>query len=110
MKGDERMAPESESQVTGKYVGYLLLFVVLFFVLYIFPEILIFKQHGFAPVEHIVDTGTNPTLGEILAGMWRDRGQLLNPMNNALVRFFLVTIIIGVVFDQVKKHAPRDVP
>jgi len=69
---------------------------------------LIFKQSGFAPVEHLVESGSNPTLRAILSDLWRDRAQLLNPFHNPLVRFFLVTIVAGVVLDQVKKNAPRD--
>ena len=103
-------APASEPVVTGKYVGYVLLFGVLFFILYIFPEILIFKQSGFAPVEHLTESGADPGLRDILADLWRDRAQLLNPLNNPLVRFFLVTILAGVVLDQVKKNAPPDTP
>jgi len=94
--------------VTDKYLLYLLLFAVLCFLFYIYPEVMIFKQFGFAPVEHLADTGTNPSLGSILTGLWTDRAQLLNPMNNSLVRFFLVTMIVGVVFDQVKKYSPTD--
>lgn len=101
-------APASEPVVSGKYVGYVLLFGVIFLFLYIVPEILIFTQTGFAPVEHLVDSGPNPTLRAILSDLWRDRAQLLNPLNNPLVRFFLVTILAGVVLDQVKKNAPRD--
>lgn len=101
-------APASEPVVSGKYVAYVLLFVVVFFLLYIVPEILIFKQSGFAPVEHLVESGPNPTLRAILADLWRDRVQLLNPFHNPLVRFFLVTILAGIVLDQIKKNAPRD--
>jgi hypothetical protein len=92
--------------VSDKYVGYLLLFAFLLFLLYIIPEVLVFKQSGFAPTEHLVDTGTSPTLSDIFSSLWTDRAQLLNPMNNSLVRFFLVTMIVGVVFDRVKKHSP----
>ena len=113
----ERQPPDRDQEpvVSGKYVAHLLLFVILVFLLYVFPEIMVFKQHGFAPVEHLVDAGPNPTLGGILASMWSDRAELLNPLNNPLVRFFLVTMIVGVVFDQVKKYAPaadeeRDLP
>ena len=102
--------PVPEPVVTGKYVGYVLLFGVIFFILYIFPEILILKQNGFAPVEHLTDSGADPTLGDILSNLWRDRATLINPLNNPLVRFFLVTIVAGVVLDKVKKHAPRDTP
>jgi len=93
---------------TGKFLGYFLLFVVLVFLFYIFPEVLIFKQSGFAPVEHIVATGPNPSLGDILANMWRDRAEILNPFNNPLVRFFLVTVLVGAVFDQVKRYMPAE--
>ncbi|HEY7192538.1 MAG TPA: hypothetical protein VH439_02275 [Gemmatimonadales bacterium] len=108
--GTATSAPASEPVASGKYVAYVLVFGVIFFVLYILPEILIFKQSGFAPVEHLVQSGADPTLGAILSDLWRDRAQLLNPLNNPLVRFFLVTIVAGVVLDQVKKHAPRDTP
>jgi hypothetical protein len=99
---------EAEHPVSGKFVGYFLLFVLLVFVFYVFPEYIIFKRHGFAPVEHLVDTGANPSLGDVFASMWRDRAQLLNPFNNPLVRFFLVTVLVGVVFDKVKKYRPAE--
>ena len=68
---------------------------------------MIFKKYGFAPVEHIDDLSANPTLGAILSSVWTERAQLLNPMNNSLVRFFLVTMVVGVVFDRVKKYSPQ---
>ena len=108
MSTNRQPSPASEPVVSGKYVAYVLLFGVVFFFLYIVPEILIFKQNGFAPVEHLVDSGSNPTLRGILSDLWRDRAQLLNPFHNPLVRFFLVTILAGIVLDQIKKNAPRD--
>jgi len=99
--------PEQQpATVSDKFVGYLLAFLALVVLLYVIPEILVFKRYGFAPVEHIVDTGASPSLGAILSSLWRDRAQVLNPMNNPLVRFFLVTMVVGVVFDQVKKYSP----
>ena len=101
------MQPEQQARpVTGKFLAYLLLFLVLVVLFYVFPEVLVFKQSGFGPVEHIVDAGPSPSLGGILAGMWRDRTEILNPLNNPLVRFFLVTVLVGAVFDLVKKYAP----
>ena len=94
------------SRVSDRFIGYLLLFAVLVFLLYVLPEVLIFKEYGFAPVEHIDDLGRNPTLGAILSSVWTERAQLLNPLNNSLVRFFLVTMLVGVVFDRVKKYSP----
>ena len=94
------------SKVTDRFIGYLLLFAVLVFLLYVLPEVMIFKKYGFAPVEHIDDLSANPTLGAILSSVWTERAQLLNPMNNSLVRFFLVTMLVGVVFDRVKKYSP----
>jgi hypothetical protein len=99
-------APDSAVGVSDRYVGYLLLFGFLVFLLYVVPEVLVFKQSGFAPVEHLADMGTNPSLSQILTNLWTDRAQVLNPMNNALMRFFLVTIVVGVVFDRVKKYWP----
>jgi len=101
-------APDTGEVVSGKYVGHLLLFGAIFLFLYIVPELLIFKQSGFAPVEHLVESGPNPSLRDIVSDLWRDRAQLLNPFNNPLVRFFLVTILAGAELDQVKKYAPRD--
>jgi hypothetical protein len=97
---------KSEQQPTPQYFGYLFLFVFLFFLFYLFPELMLYKRYGFAPVEHLVDSGPHPTLETILASLWAERAQLLNPMNNPLVRFFLVTTIVGVVFDGVRKWAP----
>ena len=91
--------------VSDRFLVYVLIFGSLVFLLYVLPEVMIFKQHGFAPVEHL-DTRTTSSLREILSYLWIDRSQLLNPMNNPLVRFFLVTMLVGVVFDQVKKHLP----
>jgi hypothetical protein len=68
--------------------------------------VLVFKQFGFAPQDHLLDTGADPSLGAILANLWRDRARVLNPLNNPLVRFFLVTMLVGVVFDKMKKHSP----
>jgi len=100
-------APDSAAGVSDRFVGYLLLFGFLVFLLYVVPEVLVFKQSGFAPVEHLADTGTtNPSLSQILTNLWTDRAQVLNPMNNALMRFFLVTIVVGVVFDRVRKYWP----
>ena len=93
------------TRVSDLYLVYVLIFGSLVFLLYVLPEVMIFKQYGFAPVEHL-DTKTSSSLREILSNLWIDRSQLLNPMNNPLVRFFLVTMIVGVVFDQVKKHSP----
>lgn len=92
--------------VSDRFIGYLLLLAVLIFLLYVLPEMLVFKQNGFAPTEHLAETGTHPSLREILAGLWTDRAEILNPMNNPLVRFFLVTMSVGVVFDRVKKYWP----
>jgi hypothetical protein len=102
------MQPNDQSPdapVSGKLVAYFLLFVVLAFLFYVFPEFLIFRQNGFAPVEHIVDPAGPPALGAILAEAWRDRAYILNPLNNPLLRFFIVTILVGAVYDQVKKYA-----
>src|SRR5262245_4172421 len=81
---------DSAVDVSDRYVGYLLLFAVLVFLLYVLPEALVFKQYGFAPVEHLDDTATSPSVGKILRSLWTDRAQVLNPMNNSLIRFFLV--------------------
>jgi hypothetical protein len=95
------------SGVSDRFVGYLFLFVLLVFLLYVLPEVVILRQYGFAPVEHIDDLGLHPTLGAILSSAWNEKAQFLNPMNNSLVRFFLVTMVVGVVFDRIKKYAPR---
>ena len=102
------MPPEhpTEPAVSGKLVAYFLLFVVLIFVLYVFPEWLVFKQYGFAPQDTLLQPGNDPSLRSVLASLWQDRAQVLNPLNNALVRFFLVTIIVGVVYDKMKKYSP----
>src|SRR5262245_7335874 len=92
--------------ISDRYLAYLVAFVVLVFLLYVLPEALVFKQYGFAPVEHLADTEANPTLSAILKGLWQDRAQILNPMNNSLVRFFIVTMVVGVVFDGMKRHSP----
>ena len=97
---------EPVTTVSDRYVVYLSIFVFLFFLFYILPEVLVFKQYGFAPVEHLVETRGNPSLGSILSNLWTERAQLLNPMNNPLVRFFLVTMLVGAVLDQVKKYSP----
>jgi hypothetical protein len=98
-------APTSEPTVSGKLVAYFLLFVVLVFLLYVFPEFLVFKQYGFAPHDTLANTGPDTSLGGVLASLWRDRGRVLNPMNNPLVRFFLVTIVVGVVYDKMKQYS-----
>jgi len=94
------------TKVSDRFIVYLIVFLFLVFLLYVLPEVMVFKQYGFAPVEHLVDTGTNPSLGDILTSLWMDRAEVLNPMNNTLVRFFLVTAVVGIVFDRVKQHAP----
>jgi len=96
----------SEQRPSPQYLGYLSVFVFLCFLFYLFPEFLIFKKYGFAPVEHIVDPAAPPTLGAVLADLWADRAHVLNPMNNPLVRFFLVTTVVGVFYDRVKRYAP----
>jgi hypothetical protein len=96
----------SEQQPSQRFLGYLVAFVLLFFLLYLLPEVLVFERYGFVPVEHIVDAGAHPSLRTILAGVWADRAVLLNPMNNPLVRFFIVTMVVGVVFDGVRKYWP----
>lgn len=98
--------PAAEPAVSEKFVGYFLLFVVLIFLLYVFPEWLIFKQYGFAPQDTLLQPGSDPSLRSILASLWRERAQVLNPFNNALVRFFLVTMVVGVVYDKMKKYSP----
>jgi hypothetical protein len=98
--------PDSAVGISDRFIGYLLLFTVLVFLLYVLPEVLVFKQYGFAPVERLDDTATNPSFGQILSSLWTDRAQVLNPMNNSLMRFFLVTMVVGVVFDRVKKYWP----
>jgi hypothetical protein len=95
-------------RTSARYLGSVLIFTFLFFLFYILPEWLLFKQYGFAPVEHLVATGTHPSLARILSSLWTDRAHLLNPTNNPLVRFFVVTTLVGVVFDQVKKYAPSN--
>jgi len=97
---------EPEQQPSGRYLAWLCVFVFLCFVLYVVPELLVFKLHGFTPVEHIVDSGPHPTLAVILSSLWADRAYVLNPTNNPLVRFFLVTMVVGVAFDQVRRYAP----
>ena len=98
--------PQPEPQVSGKFMGWFLLFVLLVFVLYVFPEFLIFKQHGFAPQDTLLNAGTDTSLRGILASLWQERARVLNPFNNPLVRFFLVTIVVGVVYDKMKKYLP----
>jgi hypothetical protein len=102
----ETKSAAPEPAVSGAFVGYFLLFVVLVFLFYIFPEVLVFKNSGFAPVESLKEAENTTSLGAIVANMWRDRALILNPMNNPLVRFFLVTVIVGVVYDRMKQHAP----
>jgi hypothetical protein len=97
---------ESEQQPSVRYLSSVFVFVFLCFVLYVVPELLVFKQYGFVPVEHIVDAGPHPSLGDILSALWADRAHVLNPMNNPLVRFFIVTMVVGIAFDQVRRHAP----
>ena len=97
---------DSTVGVSDRFIGYLLLFTLVVFLLYVLPEVLVFKQFGFAPVERLVDAATNPSFGKILSSLWTDRAQVLNPMNNSLLRFFLVTMVVGVVFDRVKKYWP----
>lgn len=96
-----------QTPVSGKFVGYFLLFVVLIFLLYVFPEWLIFKQYGFAPQDTLLQPGSDPSLRGIVASLWQERAKVLNPFNNALVRFFLVTIVVGVVYDKMKKYSPE---
>jgi hypothetical protein len=100
------LAAEPAPKVSDRFVAYLLLLGALIFLLYVLPEVLVFKEHGFAPVEHLVDSGPDPSLSQIVTGMWRDRAEILNPMNNPLVRFFLVTMVVGIVFDRVKQYWP----
>jgi hypothetical protein len=97
---------QSEQTPSGRYLGYLTVFLLLVFLLYLLPEALVFKRYGFAPVEHVVDPRTPPSLTTVVSWLWTDRAQLLNPMNNPLVRFFLVTMVVGVVFDRVRKYSP----
>jgi len=99
-------SPDSAVAVSDRYVGYLFVFAVLVFFLYVLPEVLVFKQYGFAPVEHLDDTAANPSVGKILSSLWTDKAQVLNPMNNSLIRFFFVTMIVGVVFDRVRQYWP----
>jgi hypothetical protein len=102
----EQTPSGAEPPVSGRFVGYFLLFVVLIFLLYVFPEWLIFKQYGFAPQDTLLQPGSDPSLRSILASLWQERAKVLNPFNNALVRFFLVTIVVGVVYDKMKQYSP----
>lgn len=106
MQPGQAPPPAAEPEVSGKFVGYFLLFVVLIFLLYVFPEWLIFKRYGFAPQDTLLQPGSDPSLRSIVASLWQERAKVLNPFSNALVRFFLVTIVVGVVYDKMKKYSP----
>ncbi len=87
---------------------YLCLFVVLLIFFYVLPEFPTLAHLEDAPRGSLdVPVADGTALADVANGLWQHLGEILHPLTNPLIRFFLVTSLAGLVLDQLTRARQR---
>ncbi len=90
------------------YLFYLCLFVLLATFFYVLPEIPTLMHLEAAPRGSLdVSVAEGVALTDVAGGLWRHLIKIIHPLTNPLIRFFLVTSLVGLVLDQVIRARRR---
>lgn len=90
------------------YLVYLCLFVLLATYFYVLPEIPTLMHLGAAPRGSLdMHVAEGIALADVANGLRRDLTEIIHPLTNPLIRFFLATSLVGLVLDQVIRARQR---
>ena len=90
------------------YLSYLCLFLLLATYFYVLPEIPTLTHFEAAPRGSLdVPVAEGIALADVANGLWRDLTEIIHPLTNPLIRFFLVTSLAGLVLDRLIRARQR---
>lgn len=90
------------------HLSYLCLFILLAIFFYVLPEIPTLTHLDAAPRGSLdVPVVEGVALADVANGLWSHFVEIIHPLTNPLIRFFLVTSLVGVVLDQANRARQR---
>lgn len=89
-------------------LSYLFLFVLLLIFFYVLPEIPTLTHLNDAPRGSLdVPVADGTALPDVATALWRHLAEIIHPLSNPLIRFFLVTSLAGLILDQLIRARQR---